>query len=221
MLIYYMFKFLRIWGVFASVTLLFSILVALTCNNIYKISGKNPKQLLLPGYNLINLLDIVKLNRLNFILFLLPVVNVLIILVILYRLSIVFHTNKYFAFGLILLPIIFLPILNFSNKLNNRSKEEIEKEEYKKSSYNMLTEDEIKKLNSIHEEEKVDNVFKKETPIKEEVPVFKAKKIKYDSILLNDKKKEVKEIKEVKETEVNRINNENKTYEDQIEIIEL
>lgn len=218
MLVYYMFKFLRLWGVFASVTLLFSILVSLSCNNIYKVSGKNAKQLLIPGYNLMNLLDIVKMNRMNFILFILPVVNVLLILIILYRLSIVFHTNKFFAFGLILLPIIFLPMLNFSNKLDNRSKEEIDKEEYKKSSYNMLTEEELKSLNSGEEEEKIDNVFKKVMPIKEEVPVFKANKIKYDSILLNDDKKEVKE---VKKAELDKINDKPESESEQIEIVEL
>lgn len=218
MLVYYMFKFLRLWGVFASLTLLFSILVSLSCNNIYKVSGKNAKQLLIPGYNLMNLLDIVKMNRMNFILFILPVVNVLLILIILYRLSIVFHTNKFFAFGLILLPIIFLPMLNFSNKLDNRSKEEIDKEEYKKSSYNMLTEEELKSLNSGEEEKKVDNVFKKSMPIKEEVPVFKANKIKYDSILLSDDKKEVKDVKNV---EIDKINDKLENESEQIEIVEL
>lgn len=218
MLVYYLFKFLRLWGVFASITLLFSVLIALSCNNIFKISGKNAKQLLIPGYNLMNLLDIVKMNRMNFILFILPVVNVLLILIILYRLSIVFHTNKFFAFGLILLPIIFLPILNFSNKLDNRSKEEIEKEEYKKGSYNMLTEEELKNLNSGEEEKKVDNVFKKSMPIKEEVPVFKANKIKYDSILLSDDKKEVKDVKNV---EIDKINDKLENESEQIEIVEL
>lgn len=218
MLVYYLFKFLRLWGVFASITLLFSILVSLSCNNIYKVSGKNAKQLLIPGYNLMNLLDIVKMNRMNFILFILPVVNVLLILIILYRLSIVFHTNKFFAFGLILLPIIFLPILNFGNKLDNRSKEEIDKEEYKKSSYNMLTEEELKNLNSGEEEKKVDNVFKKSMPIKEEVPVFKANKIKYDSILLSDDKKEVKDVKNV---EIDKINDKLENESEQIEIVEL
>ena len=165
-----------------------------------------------------NLLDIVKMNRMNFILFILPVVNVLLILIILYRLSIVFHANKFFAFGLILLPIIFLPILNFSNKLDNRSKEEIDKEEYKKSSYNMLTEEELKNLNSGEEEKKVDNVFKKSMPIKEEVPVFKANKIKYDSILLSDDKKEVKDVKNV---EIDKINDKLENESEQIEIVEL
>ena len=84
MLVYYLFKFLRLWGVFASITLLFSVLIALSCNNIFKISGKNAKQLLIPGYNLMNLLDIAKMNRMNFILFILPVVNVLLILIILF-----------------------------------------------------------------------------------------------------------------------------------------
>ena len=82
----------------------------------------------------------------------------------------------------------------------------------------MLTEGELKSLNSGEEEEKVDNVFKKVMPIKEEVPVFKANKIKYDSILLNDDKKEVKE---VKKAEVDKINDKPESESEQIEIVEL
>ena len=59
MLIFYIYKFLRIWGVFASVTLLFSVLVSLTCNNIFKVMGKNKIQGYIPVYNLFNLLSLV------------------------------------------------------------------------------------------------------------------------------------------------------------------
>lgn len=72
------------------------------------------------------------MNRFYFILLLFPVVNILVIYIMLYRLSIVFHTTKSFAFGLIFLPIVFLPILNFSGNLDNRSSDEIEQEDLKK-----------------------------------------------------------------------------------------
>ena len=85
MLIFYIYKFLRIWGVFASVTLLFSVLVSLTCNNIFKVMGKNKIQGYIPVYNLLNLLDIVNLSRLNFLLLIFPISNILIIYIILYR----------------------------------------------------------------------------------------------------------------------------------------
>ena len=38
--IYYLFKFMRLWGIFACITLLFSVLVIVSCNNIFKISNK-------------------------------------------------------------------------------------------------------------------------------------------------------------------------------------
>ncbi len=190
-MLFYIYKFMRIWGWFAVVTLLFSLLIMLTCSNIFKVSEKKKASLLIPLYNLVIFLDIVNMNRFYFILLLFPVVNILVIYIMLYRLSIVFHTTKSFAFGLIFLPIVFLPILNFSGNLDNRSSDEIEQEDLKKETINLLTESQIDLLNSESESTpKVDNVFKSEIEEIPEAPVFKANKIKYKEILLNDEKEE-------------------------------
>lgn len=220
MLIFYIYKFLRVWGVFASVTLLFSVLISLTCNNIFKVMGKNKMQGYIPVYNLFNLLDIVNLNRMCFILLVLPLSNILMIYIILYRISIIFHTNKIFSIGLLVMPVIFLPMLNFSNKLDIRPRKEVEEEELKKSSINLMTDEELKELNNSQSEEiKVDNVFKRSVDVKEEVPTFKANKIKYDEMLLNDRDNNKKEIDKL---EINDINKKDIIEEDDnIEIVEL
>lgn len=220
MLIFYIYKFLRVWGVFASVTLLFSVLISLTCNNIFKVMGKNKMQGYIPVYNLFNLLDIVNLNRMCFILLVLPLSNILMIYIILYRISIIFHTNKTFSVGLLVMPVIFLPMLNFSNKLDIRPRKEVEEEELKKSSINLMTDEELKELNNSQSEEiKVDNVFKRSVDVKEEVPTFKANKIKYDEMLLSDRDNNKKEIDKL---EINDINKKDIIEEDDnIEIVEL
>lgn len=220
MLIFYIYKFLRVWGVFASVTLLFSVLISLTCNNIFKVMGKNKMQGYIPVYNLFNLLDIVNLNRMCFILLVLPLSNILMIYIILYRISIIFHTNKTFSVGLLVMPVLFLPMLNFSNKLDVRPRKEVEEEELKKSSINLMTDEELKELNNSQSEEiKVDNVFKRSVDVKEEVPTFKANKIKYDEMLLNDRDNNKKEIDKL---EINDINKKDIIEEDDnIEIVEL
>lgn len=202
-MLFYIYKFMRMWGWFAVVTLLFSLLIMLTCSNIFKVSEKKKVSLLIPLYNLIIFLDIVNMNRFYFILLLFPVVNVLVIYIMLYRLSIVFHTTKSFAFGLIFLPIVFLPILNFSGNLDNRSSDEIEQEDLKKETINLLTESQIDLLNSESESApKVDNVFKSEIEEIPEAPVFKANKIKYKEILLNDdKEKKIEKVEPVIVTE--------------------
>lgn len=202
-MLFYIYKFMRIWGWFAVVTLLFSLLIMLTCSNIFKVSEKKRASLLIPLYNLIIFLDIVNMNRFYFILLLFPVVNILVIYIMLYRLSIVFHTTKSFAFGLIFLPIVFLPILNFSGNLDNRSSDEIEQEDLKKETINLLTESQIDLLNSESESTpKVDNVFKSEIEEIPEAPVFKANKIKYKEILLNDdKEKKIEKVEPVIITE--------------------
>lgn len=226
--IYYLFKFMRLWGIFACITLLFSVLVIVSCNNIFKVSNKKIITLFIPLYNLLILLDIVNLNRLNFILLLFPVTNVFIIMIILYRLSIVFHTTKTFAFGLILFPVVYLPALNYGGKLDNRPTEEIEKEELKKETYNLLTEEELSELNKTTEEIKVDNVFKREI---DEIPkpeAFKATKIKYDKIL-KDEEEKPKKIEKVEPVKVEEIEKPKKFVkdlkpneeDDSIEIIEL
>ena len=223
--IYYIFKFLRIWSWFAVITLIFSFLIMFCGFNMYKKTTKRMWDAFIPMWNLLILLDIVKMPRIYFILLLLPVVNVFTIFIMLYRISIVFRTSKGFAFGLILLPVIFMPILNFF-KLPS-----LQLEEEKKNEVSMLTEKDFEKLNTVEDDTpKIDNVFKSDKAPKDmNVPAFKANRVKYEEIVGEMVKDDIVEEKiekvtpvEVKDIKPNQFINPNISEEDEtIEIVEL
>ena len=222
-MIIYIFKVLRIWAIFASITFLFSVFLCFTTNNIFKTSWKKGYYSLIPMYNLLEILDIVKLSRYFFILLLLPIVNILIIYVILYRISIIYKTDRLFALGLIVFPIIFLPVLNYSKSL--QIKEE-KTEDVSNEMIGLLTEKQMKDLNKEESEDnKVDNIFKSSTKPVEDVPKFKATSIKYKEMMLDDNNIEKIEkvkpiaIEEVKENKFIKTNE--KEENDYIEIVEL
>ena len=125
-------------------------------------------------------------------------------------------------------PVVYLPALNYSGKLDNRPTEEIEKEELKKETYNLLTEEELSELNKTTEEPKVDNVFKRKIDEMPRPSAFKATKIKYDKILKDEEEKPTK-IEKVEPVKVEEIEKPKKFVkdlkpneeDDNIEIIEL
>ena len=214
-MIVYLFTFFRLWGLFALASFFFSLLISVSSFNIFKASGKNYKYSFIPFYNILDMLDITKISRYTFILFLLPVVNVLIIFYMLYRISIVFNTSKLIAYGLILLPIIFLPVLNYSMLNKTESKKE------KVDSFNLMTDEEIYNLNN-DKSDVVDNVFKSKVKVEvEEVPYFKATNtVKYREMMLSDN--EADSIKKFEPVTINSIKNDNNLKEDDsIEIVEL
>lgn len=223
-IVYWIFKFLRIWSIFAVVSLFFSLFIMITTYNIFKDNEKKPYTSFIPVYNLLILLDCVKMDRVYFILLLLPVVNIFTIFLILYRLSIVYRTGSAFAVGLIFLPIIFLPILNFSKFYSLEIEEK--NVDVTDEMVTMLTQEQYNDLNNIEDDTpKVDNVFKKPVKIVEDVPVFKANKIKYRQMVLEDE--EIKKIEKVEPVHVeelkqNKFVNEKIVEEDDsIEIVEL
>lgn len=207
------FSLLRLWGIFALLSLSFSLFLSLTSFNIFKNTSKKAFLSFIPVLNMLVLLDIVKLSRYSFILLLLPALNILMIFYIMYRLSIIFNTNFYFALGLILLPVIFLPILNYSKLCSLKDKEE------KVDSISLMTDEEINSINN-KEDTLVDNVFKTKVQVKEEVPYFKANAVKYRNMMLDDESKE--KTKQFEPVVINSIKN-NKIIEedDSIEIVEL
>lgn len=226
-MIYYIFKLIRIWALFALLTLAFSILLMFCSNNIFKKASKRADLSYLPVYNLLIVLDICQMNRLYFILLLLPVVNVLVIMLILYRLSIIFLTKKPFALGLILLPIIFLPILNYSKNLKLANEPSEEEKDVSGEMVSMLTEEKFNELNKATEvAPSVDNVFKAPQSNVAPPPTFKANVIKYKQMVLDEEKpKPIEKVEPVKVNDLyaNRfINTQNKQEEDEtIEIVEL
>ncbi len=223
---YYIFKILQVWSWFICATLIFSFLVMFCGFNMFKKTTTKETNAFIPMYNLLILLDIVKMPRIYFVLLLLPVINLITILVILYRISIVFGTSKKFSIGLILLPVIFMPILNYFKLMIVEDSVEEKKDDVTPEMVSMLTPEEIEILNTDPvEEEKVDNVFKAPTVNAAEVPTFKAtNRVKYEEIVgeqpIEPKIERVTpvEVQEIKTTKfINDINDE----DDQIEIVEL
>lgn len=224
--IFYVFKFLRIWAVFASVTLIFSFLLMFCTYNIFDKAGKKASNSYIPVYNLLILLDIVELSRMYFLLLLLPVVNVFVIFLIMYRLSIVFHTSKAFALGLILFAIIFLPMLNFSKDLSVR---EEEKDDVSADMVSILTEQQFNDLNKAPiNEPVVDNVFKTRQVMEAPAPAFRANRVKYkemvQDVIEEEKTEVIKRVEPVmiQNIQPNKFINESiQEEDDSIEIVEL
>mgnify|MGYP004553235953 FL=1 len=218
------FKLLRVWSVFAVYTLLFSLLLCLSSYKIFEKAGKKRWQSFIPIYNLIVMLDIVKMNGLYFLLLLLPITNVLIIYIMLYRLSIVFVTEKKFALGLILCAAIFLPILNYSNELKLTEEEEKKLDDVSGDMISLLTNKEYEKLNNqVDDTPKVDNVFKGNLKNIEQAPTFKANKLKYQQIVEEEKPIKVDRVEpvEVRDLEKNKFVTTKEDEDDSIEIIEF
>ena len=218
------FKLLRVWSVFAVYTLLFSLLLWLSSYKIFEKAGKKRWQSFIPIYNLIVMLDIVKMNGLYFLLLLLPITNVLIIYIMLYRLSIVFVTEKKFALGLILCAAIFLPILNYSNELKLTEEEEKKLDDVSGDMISLLTNKEYEELNNqVDDTPKVDNVFKGNLKNIEQAPTFKANKLKYQQIVEEEKPIKVDRVEpvEVRDLEKNKFVTTKEDEDDSIEIIEF
>lgn len=223
-----LYKLLRIWAVFAVYTLLFSVLVSCSSYRIFEKAGKKKWQSFIPIYNLIVMLDIVKLNGFYFLLLLLPITNVLVIYIMLYRLSIVFITEKSFALGLILCAMIYLPILNYSKELKLTIEEEKKLDNVSGDMISLLTDKEYNELNNQEEDKpEVDSLFKGDLRGDiEQAPTFKANKLKYQQIIEEEKPIKVdRVIEEVVVTDLKKnkfiSNNDNKEKEIEDETLEI
>ena len=201
------FRFFKVLLFFELVTLAYSLFCCITTDKIFAKNFKNKNLSYIPIYNILVLLDIVKLNRIMSVLLFVPVTNVIIFILIEYRLSIMFNLSKGFTIGLIIFPVIMLPILNYI-KMKTLEVEH-EYDDVRDEMVTLLTENEINDLNQSEEEEvKVDNAFKREE-IKpaNEVPVFKASQNNYEKLFpaydknLNDYKEE----SEIKPEKVERV----------------
>lgn len=82
---------------------------------IFTKAGKPGWACIIPIYNAIVLLEIVKKPTWWFIMFFIPFVNIYYAIVLMNELSKSFGKDSGFTVGLILLPIVFLPILAFGD----------------------------------------------------------------------------------------------------------
>ena len=113
-----------------------------------------------------------------------------------FRLGSSFNTGFGYKIGLVIFPIIFYPLLAFSNKQYKIVDEEYFKllDSVKKDNINLMTEDEVKELNNeevFDENPKVDSIFKSEVEEKKAKEPYKA--IRIDVLGLNKLKNNEKE----------------------------
>jgi hypothetical protein len=108
-------------GIFASMGIMIVVYLAVivfvvVCYwKIFTKAGKPGWAAIVPIYNIIILLEIVGKPVWWFILMLIPCVNIVIAILITIELAKVFGKSTGFAVGLILLPIVFVPILAFGD----------------------------------------------------------------------------------------------------------
>ena len=82
---------------------------------IYTKAGKPGWACLIPIYNLVVLLEITKKPLWWIILLLIPFVNFVVLIIVYHSLSLVYGKDVGFTIGLLLLPVIFLPLLAFGD----------------------------------------------------------------------------------------------------------
>lgn len=164
-----------------SLTLVYSLLVMLGGKNIFKKASKKEITIFYPIFNLFTLLEISEISIFMGVLFFVPVLNVISICFMFYKLGTAFNVSILYKIGLIFLPFIFYPLLAFSNKQYKFKDHEYFKalESAKNDNINLMTQEEINKLNEIQEEEmpEVDSIFKANVQPMQEVTPYKAVKI--------------------------------------------
>lgn len=177
-------------------TVVFSILIMIGGKRIFKKANKKATTALIPIINLFTMLEITGTSLYAGILFFVPILNILVIWVMFFRLGSSFNTGFGYKIGLVIFPIIFYPLLAFSNKQYKIVDEEYFKllDSVKKDNINLMTEDEVKELNNeevFDENPKVDSIFKSEVEEKKAKEPYKA--IRIDVLGLNKLKNNEKE----------------------------
>lgn len=177
-------------------TVVFSVLIMIGGKRIFKKANKKATTALIPIINLFTMLEITGTSLYAGILFFVPILNILVIWVMFFRLGSSFNTSFGYKIGLVIFPIIFYPLLAFSNKQYKIVDEEYFKllDSVKKDNINLMTEDEVKELNNeevFDENPKVDSIFKSEVEEKKAKEPYKA--IRIDVLGLNKLKNNEKE----------------------------
>ena len=102
-------------GTTSIISLIIAVLVIVALWNIFVKAKKPGWAAIIPIYNVLILLQIIKKPWWWLLLGLIPVVNIVISIMVVHNLSLKFDKGVGFTIGIILLPIIFLPILGFGD----------------------------------------------------------------------------------------------------------
>lgn len=160
-----------------------SALIMLFGKGIFKKARKGEKTAYYPVINLFTMLEIADISSYWGILFFVPGINLIILLMMSAKLGKVFNTSGGFRFGLMFIPIMFYPLLAVSKYQYKVTDEEYfrELDSARNESINLMTEDDIKKINETEvledQYKNVDSIFKSDVQMMEKVAPYKAAKI--------------------------------------------
>ena len=213
-----------ILGLFALFTLILSIFVTATSWKLFEKAGRSAVEAFIPVYNLVVLLQIAEIPSYFFFTLLVPGLNIILLIFVEYKLGVLFKVSKKFMFGIILCPIVFIPILAHGPFVYKEPEEEI----FISVSDEMptvLSQEEIDAINREEAKEpKVDNVFKSEIKQREYVPTYKSQEVKIKQNL-NDaievKPEFIKRVEPVKAKDIEEAKKAKFVEDEKIEIVEL
>ena len=158
-----------------------SIVIMIGGRKIFKKASKGEKTAFYPIINLFTMLEIADISTFLGILLFIPVINIVILIMMSYKLGTVFKTSFMYKIGLVVFPLMFYPLLGISNKQYKLSDEEYFKalDSARGESINLMTEEEIKKVNEEEPKDtvQVDSIFKSDIELMEKVAPYKAVKI--------------------------------------------
>ena len=160
-----------------------SLIIMIGGKNIFKKANKDVKSVYYPVLNLFTLLEIVEMSTFWGILFFFPGTNLIVLTMISIKLGKVFNASKGYRIGLVFFPLMFYPLLAYSDRQYKLSDDEYFKMLDNARPDNMsllMTDEEISKQNDFTEEEKeeIDSIFKSELELREKVEPYKAENIK-------------------------------------------
>lgn len=160
-----------------------SLIIMIGGKNIFKKANKDAKSVYYPVLNLFTLLEIVEMSTFWGILFFFPGTNLIVLTMMSIKLGKVFNASKGYRIGLVFFPLMFYPLLAYSDRQYKLSDDEYFKMLDNARPDNMsllMTDEEISKQNDFTEEEKeeIDSIFKSELELREKVEPYKAENIK-------------------------------------------
>ena len=212
-------------GLFALFTLVLSIFVTATSWKLFEKAGRNVGEAFIPVYNLVVLLQIAEIPSYYFFTLLVPGLNIILLIFVEYKLAKLFKVSKPFMWGMILCPIVFIPILAHGHFIYMELEEEEVYTDVSDEMPTVLSQEEIDAINREEiKENKVDNIFKSEIKQREQVPTYKSKEVNVNQVVndLPEAKPEViKRVEPVKAKDIEEAKKAKFVEEEKIEIVEL
>ena len=152
--------------------------------NLFRKAYKNEASSYIPVLNLFYMLEIADVSTFFGILFFVPFFNLVPLVLMGIGLGKNFKCSGGFTAGLVLLPIVFYPMLAFSDRTYKVNDEKYFRalDSVRGENLNLMTQEDVVALNNsvIEEENPVDSIFKSDLELMEKAPSYRASKLDKD-----------------------------------------